>query len=341
MSRSFRFFLIFGLLLSLGACSSSLTAEGDSADDIIEEVDAGTDAVPASHIEIASKEVEITTPQVNQTAPIASDLSSDLSKNTQVVTQEVSQARTHPASAPAVVPSPVAASAVAQASHIIRPGETLMMIAYQVYGDIFRWKEIYHANKDKIRNPNSLPVGVALTTENIPSNGNALPKGRKYEVKVGDTLRSIARSVYGTQHKWQKIWQNNRRDIKNPNKIFKGFLIYYTMSLKDLAEYRHFKGVTARVQRVQVQNRRRSSHVVRRQIPSTIHPVARSVIYPVIHPVIQGPQPASVMGAEENSERATEATHSSVSVLAAPPASAPTVVAMPPLPSHLNEQLGQ
>jgi len=310
MSKSFRIFLILGLVLGLAACSSSRTDEEDLADDIIEEVDAGTDAVPASSVEMPSQAVSaITAPEVPAAPPLP------VSQTVIVASESVN------------VPK-VASSGATRGSYIIRPGETLMMIAYQVYGDIFRWKEIYRANKDKIRNPNSLPVGVALTTENIPGGANSPPKGRKYQVKIGDTLRSIARSVYGTQYKWEKIWKNNRQAIKNPNKIFKGFSIYYTMSLKDLAEFRHFKTVAVRysrprrVQRFQVQKRRDLSPVVQRPIqPMT--------------------QPASVVDTVKTNERATEVSHSSVLVPAAPPASVPTVVAMPPLPSHLNEQLGQ
>jgi len=51
--------------------------------------------------------------------------------------------------------------------------------------------------------------------------------GEKYLIKVGDTLGLISNEVYGTKAKWKKLWENNRQLIKNPNRIFAGFNLYY------------------------------------------------------------------------------------------------------------------
>ena len=41
------------------------------------------------------------------------------------------------------------------------------------------------------------------------------------------TLGSISHTVYGSTRKWKKLWENNRQLIKDPNKIYAGFYLYY------------------------------------------------------------------------------------------------------------------
>ncbi len=51
--------------------------------------------------------------------------------------------------------------------------------------------------------------------------------GERYLIKRGDTLGTISGDVYGTRAKWKKLWENNRQLIKDPNKIYAGFSLYY------------------------------------------------------------------------------------------------------------------
>jgi nucleoid-associated protein YgaU len=53
------------------------------------------------------------------------------------------------------------------------------------------------------------------------------PEGNPYLIKNGDTLGGISGQVYNNRNKWRSIWDNNKPLIKNPNKIFAGFTIYY------------------------------------------------------------------------------------------------------------------
>lgn len=126
----------------------------------------------------------------------------------------------------------------------IQKGDTLMKIAFEVYGDLFKWKELYEANKDKIKNPNDLPVGVELTYEKPAQEVRVSQEGEKYTIKKGDTLGSIAQDVYGTKKKWKKIWKNNQELIKDPNKIFAGFSLYYSMSPEDKEEKEKLNSTT-------------------------------------------------------------------------------------------------
>ena len=46
--------------------------------------------------------------------------------------------------------------------HTVVSGETLSKIARKYYGDPSNWDVIYNANKDRMRNPNSVKVGMTL-----------------------------------------------------------------------------------------------------------------------------------------------------------------------------------
>jgi nucleoid-associated protein YgaU len=127
--------------------------------------------------------------------------------------------------------APVASSAPAMDSgegvhYKVKHGDTLMKIAFENYGDLYRWKEIYESNRAQITDPNHVPPGTQLTL-----NGAGMVtierNGDRYLIKHGDTLGVISNDVYGTTHKWKKLWENNRQLIKDPNKIYAGFFLYY------------------------------------------------------------------------------------------------------------------
>lgn len=50
--------------------------------------------------------------------------------------------------------------------YTVQPGETLSHIALKLYKDASRWREIYEANKEQIRNPKELGVGWKLVIPN-------------------------------------------------------------------------------------------------------------------------------------------------------------------------------
>lgn len=45
---------------------------------------------------------------------------------------------------------------------LVRPGDSLSLIAGRVYGDAAKWRLIYAANQDKIEDPNVIIVGMEL-----------------------------------------------------------------------------------------------------------------------------------------------------------------------------------
>jgi nucleoid-associated protein YgaU len=46
--------------------------------------------------------------------------------------------------------------------YVVKSGDSLSKIAKAVYGDADRWQKIFEANKDKIKDPNAIQVGLKL-----------------------------------------------------------------------------------------------------------------------------------------------------------------------------------
>jgi len=108
----------------------------------------------------------------------------------------------------------------------VESGETLMMIAFKLYGDYSRWREIQNMNSNI--SAEGLRTGMSLNYQ-IPSQKFEWnPSGEPYLVRSGDTLGTISMDKYGNTSRWKDIWNNNKPMIKNnPNLIFAGFTIYY------------------------------------------------------------------------------------------------------------------
>jgi nucleoid-associated protein YgaU len=111
--------------------------------------------------------------------------------------------------------------------YTVQKSETLMMVAFKVYGDYSRWREIASMNGDQLKGSYSLKEGMNLRYKAPSQEFVWSPEGNPYLIKTGDTLSLISGSVYGTIKKWRAIWDNNRPLIKDPNRIFAGFTIYY------------------------------------------------------------------------------------------------------------------
>jgi nucleoid-associated protein YgaU len=109
----------------------------------------------------------------------------------------------------------------------VQRGDTLMRIAYETYGDLYQWRRIYNENKDRISDPNNVPPGVVLKLQKPAQPFSPVGQGEKYLIAKGDTLGKISSRVYGTPSKWKKVWENNQQMIKDPNKIYAGFYLYY------------------------------------------------------------------------------------------------------------------
>ena len=113
-----------------------------------------------------------------------------------------------------------------QRTYTVKKNETLMMIAFQIYGDYRRWKSIADLNQDVLNGSQTIKEGMQLRYMAPQQEFIFSPSGNPYLIQSGDTLGKISNTTYGTQKYWKDIWNNNKPLIKDPNKIFAGFTIY-------------------------------------------------------------------------------------------------------------------
>lgn len=110
--------------------------------------------------------------------------------------------------------------------YVVKTGDTLMKISFQKYGNVYRWREIYNANRAAIKNYNALLKGTILNihgVEYVVIERN----GKPYLIKRNDTLVKISRGLYGNSRYWHSLWKNNPHLIHDPNKIYADFTLYY------------------------------------------------------------------------------------------------------------------
>jgi len=98
-------------------------------------------------------------------------------------------------------------------SYTVVKGDYLIKISEmrRIYGDGTRWKRIYRANRDKIRDPNLIyPDQIFLIPRGMPS---------EHVVYEGETLIRIAGywEVYGDRSRWPDLYEANRNLISDPN----------------------------------------------------------------------------------------------------------------------------
>lgn len=224
---------IFAAIFALGGCSSSSTKDADlELGDEIPVAEASTDAIPPpADGELPPPEASAELPPPDEIPPPADGEIPPPEAPPQDQFAEAPPAPEAPPMdaappAPEPEPAPPMASSGSTESHTVRGGETLMKIAFEAYGDIYAWKKIYEANRDVITDPNNIPKGITLKLEGA-TRPQPEQNGERYQIKKGDTLGKISAQVYGTPSRWRDIWENNRQLVKDPNKIYAGFYVYY------------------------------------------------------------------------------------------------------------------
>jgi phage tail protein X len=110
--------------------------------------------------------------------------------------------------------------------YTVQRGDTLMLISFKVYGDYSKWKVLLELNKDILQNGSNLEAGIELNYV-ADKNDFETPQGLPYLIKNADTLTKISFKVYGKTRWWDEIYFNNQRMIRDPNKLYSGFVIYY------------------------------------------------------------------------------------------------------------------
>ena len=205
------------LTLSLAACSGSKSAQKVSEEtpqielsDADEFTDTNTEEQPAA--ETAEAPVE----------PASDDVTLS---NTEPLVQESSLENT----------SPVVTEPGTLKQYTVQKNETLMMIAFKLYGDYARWKELANENASTLKGGTVVRTGMILNYAAPAEEFVWNPQGNPYLIKTGDTLGTISKDVYATVKKWKLLWENNKPLIKNPDLIFAGFTLYYLENGREVA----------------------------------------------------------------------------------------------------------
>ncbi len=71
--------------------------------------------------------------------------------------------------------APRAGAQEAGGTYVVESGDTLIRIAKKVFNDPGRWREIYELNRDRLRSPDEVPVGMTLK---LPQPGRERPRER-------------------------------------------------------------------------------------------------------------------------------------------------------------------
>jgi nucleoid-associated protein YgaU len=122
----------------------------------------------------------------------------------------------------------------------VQEGDSLWSIAKERLGNAIHWEKIYEANRDVMKDKNTLKKGMVLRIPDKASldSGSAAPrkpdlKGaiptefagkRTYRIQQGDNLWDIAEKELGNGIHWEKILDANRGRI-DPNNLKVGKLI--------------------------------------------------------------------------------------------------------------------
>lgn len=229
--KSFFLLLLSLSLVHFSSCSSSQTQSEPSAPELADDsAPSGADAVGSIPEDmLAADEKGAATdsaPGANEGAAAEADPFKDLKED-------------H-ASVSAVSGEEKAAENVENSgkmeSYKVKSGDTLMKIAFTLYGDIDRWKEIYDLNKNAIKKASQLKAGTELKYEAPLQNFQPEQLSHSYLIKQGDTLANIADDVYGRKMKYKKLQKFNSHLVKNPNRIFAGFTLYYDITEQEMAE---------------------------------------------------------------------------------------------------------
>jgi LysM repeat protein len=267
-NRKISLFLALVAFGFLGACSSSPTGSEDVGSDI-GAAESGADAVGSIPEDMLAAEestggdeftAEATPTPVEQMAPTESDPFADLKESESsddLASLEESMATTGET-----------------ATYSVKAGDTLMKIAFTIYGDVDRWKDLKEWNSGKLKSVSQLSVGTKLKYETPVNSFSPEQLAHSYLIKKGDTLAGIADEVYGRKMKYRKLQNYNRRLIKNPNRIFAGFTIFYDITDQEMAE------AEARRKERMAAGGSDSSGDSFNLVPSTISPPAEAVPSP-------------------------------------------------------------
>jgi len=134
--------------------------------------------------------------------------------------------------------------------HVVQEDEWLAVLARRYYNDLNMWPRIWLANRDRLSNPDSVEVGVALRIPTPDDLSNDRPDivnrllqqhrnggrsadrtagdggtSRTHRVESAEWLARLSRTYYGTLYCWPVIWDANREILESPDRVQPGTVL--------------------------------------------------------------------------------------------------------------------
>ncbi len=238
--KRFTYFLLVTFLLA--ACSTSKPKTEEATDTSAEANQSAADQVGSTPEDLLSEEKgdegganadpfadvkqdeSAATPEATTEAPTENQLATDVDTKS---TDETLYGTTGDAQTESTGATDI---------YTVKAGDTLMKIAFTIYGDLSRWHDLYTWNQAKLGSANELKRGTKLEYQVPAVTAERELHSHSYKIKKGDTLAGIADEVYGRRTKYKKLQRYNPKLIKNPNRIFAGFTIFYEITPQEMAE---------------------------------------------------------------------------------------------------------
>jgi nucleoid-associated protein YgaU len=119
-------------------------------------------------------------------------------------------------------------------TYVVRDGDDLTGIALKVYGHAGGAQAIWSVNRDRLADPNVLPIGLELrippawsvpAVQQQPGAGQLIEPGRrpaKVRVAPGETLETLAQRFYGDRSMAPRLYEANRDLLRNPALVVAG-----------------------------------------------------------------------------------------------------------------------
>jgi nucleoid-associated protein YgaU len=119
-------------------------------------------------------------------------------------------------------------------TYVVRDGDDLTGIALKVYGHAGGAQAIWSVNRDRLSDPNVLPIGLELrvppawsvpAVQNPTGVGQVIEPGRrpaKVRVAPGETLETLAQRFYGDRSMASRLYEANRDLLRNPALVVPG-----------------------------------------------------------------------------------------------------------------------
>lgn len=119
-------------------------------------------------------------------------------------------------------------------TYAVRDGDDLTGIAIRLYGHAGGAQAIWAVNRDRLSDPNVLPIGLELRIPpawSVPAihqntgTGHVIEPGRRpasVRVAPGETLESLAQRFYGDRSMAPRLFEANRDQLRNPALLVAG-----------------------------------------------------------------------------------------------------------------------